>query len=61
VHSDGNPETGHLGNGAELVRQAIKGDQDVLDFFGMRAPLTMANMQAGAAAALDKFWAVVRA
>ena len=60
VHSDGKPQTGHLGNGAELVRQAIKGDQDVLDFFGLDAPLTEDNMQAAAAAALNKFWAMAR-
>jgi hypothetical protein len=60
VHSDGKPQTGHLGNGAELVRQAIKGDQDVLDFFGLQAPLTEDNMKAAAAAALNKFWEMAR-
>jgi murein L,D-transpeptidase YafK len=45
---------------AELVRQAIKGDQDVLDFFGLEAPLTEDNMKAAAAAALNKFWEMAR-
>jgi hypothetical protein len=60
VHSDGKPQTRHLGNGAELVRQAIRGDEDVLAFFGMDSALTMDNMKAGAAAAYNKFWAMVR-
>lgn len=60
IHKDGKPQVGHLGNGAELVRQAIKGDKDVLDFFGLDAPLKLDTMRAGAAAAFDKFWEVVR-
>lgn len=61
IHKDGKPQVGHLGNGAELVRQAMKGDKDVLAFFGLDAPLTLDTMRAGAAAAFDKFWEAVRA
>jgi hypothetical protein len=60
VHTDGKPQIGHLGNGAELVRQAMKGDKAVLDFLGLAAPLTKESMGAGAAAALNKFWAMAR-
>lgn len=60
VNTDGKFQTGHLGNGAELVRQAMKGDQQVLDYFGLDAPLTFDTMGAGAAAALNKFWAMAR-
>ena len=59
VHSDGKPQVGHLGNGAELVRQAIRGDKAVLDFFGLDAPLVKENMGAGAARVLEKCWVVV--
>ena len=58
VHSDGENQVGHLGNGAELVRQAIKGDKDVLNFFGLEQPLTKEGMGAGAAKAFNVFWGV---
>jgi hypothetical protein len=61
VHSDGQPQVGHLGNGAELVRMAIKGDAGVLAFFSLDAPLAKENMGAGAARVLEKFWGVVGA
>ena len=61
VHSDGQPQVGHLGNGAELVRMAIKGDAGVLAFFSLDAPLVKENMGAGAARVLEKFWGVVGA
>jgi hypothetical protein len=60
VSTDGKPQIGHLGNGAELVRQMMKGDQHVLDYFGLDALLTFETMDAGAAAALNKFWAMAR-
>jgi hypothetical protein len=60
VHTDGKHQIGHLGNGAELVRQAMKGDKAVLDFLGLDAPLTKESMGAGAAAALNKFWEMAR-
>jgi hypothetical protein len=61
VHSDGQPQVGFLGNGAELVRQAIKGDKDVLAFLGMEEKLSLENMGAGAAKAFDLFWETVAA
>jgi hypothetical protein len=61
VHSDGQPQVGHLGNGAELVRQAIKGDKDVLIFLGLEEKLSLENMGAGAAKAFDLFWETVAA
>jgi len=61
VHSDGQPQVGHLGNGAELVRMAIKGDAGVLAFFSLDAPLAKENMGAAAARVLEKFWGVVGA
>jgi hypothetical protein len=59
VHSDGQPQVGHLGNGGELVRMAIKGDKNVLKYFGLEEPLAEDGMQKGAAAALEKFWIMV--
>ena len=59
VHSDGQPQVGHLGNGGELVRMAMKGDKNVLKYFGLDEPLTDDGMQKGAAAALEKFWMMV--
>lgn len=59
IHEDGEPQVGHLGNGAELVRMAMKGDQNVLDFFGLQERLTDENMGAGAAKALEQFWGAV--
>ena len=60
VHKDAQPQVGHLGNGASIVRQAIRGDKDVLAFLGLKKKLTLDNMQEGAAKAFDKFWVVVR-
>lgn len=60
VHKDSQPQVGHLGNGAQITRQAIRGDKDVLAFLGLHEKLTMDNMQEGAAKAFDKFWVVVR-
>ena len=59
VHSDGQPQVGHLGNGAELVRMAIKGDKAVLDFFKLDAALKKEGLGAGAARVLETFWGVV--
>ncbi len=59
VHKDGEPQVGHLGNGAELVRQAIRGDAHVLEFLRLQEKLTEENMGTGAAKALDLFWGVV--
>jgi len=60
VHKDSQPQVGHLGNGAQITRQAIRGDEDVLAFLGLEKKLTMDNMQEGAAKAFDKFWEVVK-
>ena len=60
VHTDGKHQIGHLGNGAELVRQAMMGDKAVLDFIGLADKLTKEGMGAGAAAALNKFWLMAR-
>ena len=60
VHSDGQPQVGHLGNGAELVRQAIKGDKDVLAFLGLEEKLSPENTGSGAAKAFDLFWELVK-
>jgi hypothetical protein len=59
VHTDGKPQVGHLGNGAELVRMAMTGDQGALDFVKLDAPLKKEDMGAGAARVLEKFWGVV--
>jgi hypothetical protein len=60
VHSDGQPQVGFLGNGAEIVRQAIKGDKDVLAFLGLEEKLSLETMGAGAAKAFDLFWELVQ-
>lgn len=60
VHSDGKPQVGFLGNGAELVRQAMRGDAHVLEFFGLHEKLTLETMGSGAAKAFDLFWELVQ-
>ena len=60
VHKDGQAQVGHLGNGAELVRQAIRGDVHVLEFFGIQEKLTLESMGSGAAKAIDLFWEMVK-
>jgi hypothetical protein len=62
----GKPMVGTLGNGLRLFHMvweaaAVSVEQDILDFLGLEAPVTLANAEASAAAVLDRVFDMMHA